>query len=215
MKKKRKNKFSINKFLKGFTLVELLAVIVILAIIMIIAIPAVLNTMETARRKTFMEFAQKVYLESQKKYIEDLTFNNLISTNYTHYVYSIRDDLNLTNVGDFWGMVQVTKNDKNELDFIILLVNKEFYLGKGNYDDTGIVESDIQPRSEIDNVVRGFGIDGYNKAEDLTKEMYVTYMISKQNCNTLDEDYVDAKTNTIIATNYSHLGNWNNGTCTK
>ena len=34
---------------KGFTLVELLAVIVILAIIMIIAIPAVLQTMESAR----------------------------------------------------------------------------------------------------------------------------------------------------------------------
>jgi type IV pilus assembly protein PilA len=40
---------------KGFTLVELLAVIVILAIIMIIAIPAVLNTMQTARKKSFME----------------------------------------------------------------------------------------------------------------------------------------------------------------
>ena len=41
---------------KGFTLVELLAVIVILAIIMIIAIPSVLATMSTARKKTFEEF---------------------------------------------------------------------------------------------------------------------------------------------------------------
>ena len=45
---------------KGFTLVELLAVIVILAIIMIIAIPAVLETMQSARKKTFKEYAMKV-----------------------------------------------------------------------------------------------------------------------------------------------------------
>ena len=38
---------------KGFTLLELLAVIVILAIIMIIAIPAVSNTLEMTRKKSF------------------------------------------------------------------------------------------------------------------------------------------------------------------
>ena len=46
---------------KGFTLVELLAVIVILAIIMIIAIPSVLDTLDTARKKTFIEYVFKVY----------------------------------------------------------------------------------------------------------------------------------------------------------
>lgn len=38
---------------KGFTLVELLAVIVILAILIIFAMPAVISTMETARAGTF------------------------------------------------------------------------------------------------------------------------------------------------------------------
>ena len=38
---------------KGFTLVELLAVIVVLAIIMIIAIPNVLDAMAKARRNSF------------------------------------------------------------------------------------------------------------------------------------------------------------------
>ena len=199
---------------KGFTLVELLAVIVILAIIMIIAIPAVLNTMQTARKKTFMEFAQKVYLESQKRYIEDSTFNNLISTNYTHYIYSIRDDLNLNNVGDYWGMVRIIKNERNELTFIIFLVNKEFYLFEGSINVKGIVESDIHPRSEVDSVMSEYGEYGINKIEDVTKEMFVTYLISNKLCNTLDEDYVDPKTNTIIATNESHSENWNNGTCT-
>ena len=54
---------------KGFTLVELLAVIVILAIIMIIAIPAVLNTMETAKRKSMINFAEKIINEVEKTYM--------------------------------------------------------------------------------------------------------------------------------------------------
>ena len=38
---------------KGFTLVELLAVIVVLAIIMIIAIPAVVESMNNAKKGSF------------------------------------------------------------------------------------------------------------------------------------------------------------------
>lgn len=44
----------------GFTLVELLAVIVILAIIMIIAIPTVLETMASARRSSFAIYIEKL-----------------------------------------------------------------------------------------------------------------------------------------------------------
>ena len=44
----------------GFTLVELLAVIVVLAIIMIIAIPSVLDVMNTARKKAFVMYVDKI-----------------------------------------------------------------------------------------------------------------------------------------------------------
>lgn len=44
---------------KGFTLVELLAVIVVLAIIMIIAIPSVLTAMDNAKKNSFKIFAQR------------------------------------------------------------------------------------------------------------------------------------------------------------
>lgn len=51
----------------GFTLVELLAVIVVLAIIMIIALPNVLDSLSTAKEKSFKEMAIKMYNEAQKK----------------------------------------------------------------------------------------------------------------------------------------------------
>jgi type IV pilus assembly protein PilA len=64
----RKERFLMNNR-KGFTLVELLAVIVILAIIMIIAIPSVLGTLTTARQKTFVEYVTRVYKAGQEQYL--------------------------------------------------------------------------------------------------------------------------------------------------
>ncbi len=99
----------------GFTLVELLAVIVILAIIMIIAIPAVLNTMESARKKTFLEYIDKVGTTAQSKFVSDQLKGELtISSNI---VYDVNKDLDLSNTGKFKGYVLV--NDKSEV-FITL-----------------------------------------------------------------------------------------------
>lgn len=54
---------------KGFTLVELLAVIVILGVIMVIAIPSVLETMQVAKTKSLQEYAQKVRNVGKRKYL--------------------------------------------------------------------------------------------------------------------------------------------------
>lgn len=53
---------------KGFTLVELLAVIVVLAIIILIAMPAVLNSMEKARKNSFAIEANEVVKSAQTAY---------------------------------------------------------------------------------------------------------------------------------------------------
>ena len=52
---------------KGFTLVELLAVIVVLAIIMIIAIPQVMDSMASAKKNSLLVEARKVLNKTMEK----------------------------------------------------------------------------------------------------------------------------------------------------
>lgn len=94
---------------KGFTLVELLAVIVILAIIMVIAIPAVLETMTSAKRKSFGEYAMKVSTGAEKQYLED----QLTSNPGTCVLYDIKKDLGFSSTGNYEGyvIVKMTNND--------------------------------------------------------------------------------------------------------
>ena len=92
---------------KGFTLVELLAVIVILAIIMIIAIPSVLDTVETAKQKTFRQFMQKSYNAGVQKLFLMEEFDGIerpSGYDEVSYIFDIDDDLDLTNTGDFDGI---------------------------------------------------------------------------------------------------------------
>ena len=45
---------------KGFTIIELLAVIVVLSIILVIAVPRVLNVIEESKKKSFEISANKL-----------------------------------------------------------------------------------------------------------------------------------------------------------
>ena len=73
---------------KGFTLVELLAVIVILALIALITAPVVLNVIENSQQKTyrrsidmygkaFSKAVAEYYLDHERDAITSLTFNDV------------------------------------------------------------------------------------------------------------------------------------------
>ncbi len=63
---------------KGFTLVELLAVIAILAILVIIALPNVINMYTTAKKNTFVTEVQNLAKSAGSKYIQESMIGNSI-----------------------------------------------------------------------------------------------------------------------------------------
>ncbi len=60
---------------KGFTLVELLAVIAILAILVIIALPNVMGMFNQAKENSFTTEIKTVYQQAEQKWISDSMFN--------------------------------------------------------------------------------------------------------------------------------------------
>ena len=64
---------------KGFTLVELLAVIAILALLVIIALPNVLKMFNQAKKDTFLTESKNIYKEISKKYISETMKGNKIN----------------------------------------------------------------------------------------------------------------------------------------
>ncbi len=174
---------------KGFTLVELLAVIVILAIIMIIAIPSVLGTMTTARQKSFCEYVTKVYMAAQNKYMAAQTLGTGdIGSSFTAviegtsiYYYNIKTDLGLENVGDYKGYVGIIKptTDHPKPYFIIVLSDSNYALVTGDYpyyiyDKEPTTENLIDVDENYTTILNAFenAIDLDNKTVDMSKIPY-------------------------------------------
>ena len=118
------------KIEKGFTLVELLAVIVILAIIMLIAIPAVLSTLEVARRKAFIEYTDKVANLAEQKTLSTELLLETSSNECT--IYDITKDLDLSSTGDYKGYILVKKTNTGK-EYIITMWDDNLMLRPYNY----------------------------------------------------------------------------------
>ena len=117
---------------KGFTLVELLAVIVILAIIMIIAIPSVLGTLETARQKTFVEYVTRVMEAGQNQYLTQVSAGSLNTnspacgsswtkqcSNNGVYFFDIKTGLGLSSTGSYEGWVGIVPSSASSSETTI------------------------------------------------------------------------------------------------
>jgi len=137
----------------GFTLVEVLAVIVVLGIIMVLATPSVLSTIDVAKKKSFMAFVQKVATRGQAQFLIDSDTEESPDFFAIEYVYDITTDLDLENIGTYKGMYMhvfcadnsegwcwsddYSKDDRD----IVFLYNDEFIFN--GYLDKEIKESDI------------------------------------------------------------------------
>jgi uncharacterized repeat protein (TIGR02543 family)/prepilin-type N-terminal cleavage/methylation domain-containing protein len=94
----------------GFTLVEILAVIVILALLMIIAIPSVLDAMNKAKKENFYLYAQSLNSKATDKYIQQSDSDPDIAS---CAVYDISSDLDISSTGDYEGWVKVERTAVN------------------------------------------------------------------------------------------------------
>lgn len=90
---------------KGFTLVELLAVLVITSLIMIIAIPSIMNAINK-KRNDISDDAKMMIYDAADLYISN--YSSVIQSNTTYCI--ILDDL--VNAGYLTSPVKDFKNDK-------------------------------------------------------------------------------------------------------
>lgn len=128
---------------KGFTLVELLAVIVVLAIIMIIAIPAVVESMNNAKKGSFKIYAQKALGNAESTFqSEDLlgtlptdgTDANRKLVDSGCYCYSLAG-VGLTSSGNFKGYITISLDAKREATYRVTLTDNSYHTLGSTYTD--------------------------------------------------------------------------------
>lgn len=139
---------------KGFTLVELLAVIVILGVLLLIAVPAVQNIIKSSKRKAF-ESAAKLAVENVETVASTEKIEDSIAECYVpinKYTYTITDKDGKTEKvtvegiklerGSFGtgttGYIKVDASGKGT----ITISNSEYMIKDGTSTNAGAVASD-------------------------------------------------------------------------
>lgn len=120
---------------KGFTLIELMFVMVLLAIMVIIAYPYVLNSYKKAQKDTFLTEAKSVYRRSKEKYSTDAYNGN---KSYKTITDSDASSLNLSN-SEIKYCVHLT--DKGNVIDIRVTNGKYYVEGLEDFLSTGTLET--------------------------------------------------------------------------
>ena len=102
---------------KGFTLVELLAVIAILALLVIIALPNVLSMFNNAKKDLFLTEAKNVFKESTKKYISDNMHNSNEGNIYCKSETDSKNPLDM-DIGDTYYYIEKDSTGKT-IKFVV------------------------------------------------------------------------------------------------
>ena len=146
---------------KGFTLVELLAVIAILAILVIIALPNVLKMFNDAKKNSFLTEAKTVYSEAGKKYISD----SITSPGNNEYVYckSKTDSLNLLSLSGREINYYIKTDSNGNVNTIVVWDDTRYVAKKDSkIDVTSLTESkdttDDIKNATCENIVEVVGL---------------------------------------------------------
>ena len=136
---------------KGFTLVELLAVIVIMGILMMVAIPSVTRTIENSRKDTFVDIAKSYGNAVRTLWTSDnLTCEGIVS--------SAVDD------GDYYILINTKEGAKESLPVLLDQGGKSSW---GNRDVNGYVRVNISTTLGVKDTEDK---DGDGNTEEFTEE---------------------------------------------
>ena len=185
---------------KGFTLVELLAVIVILAVILVIAVPQIMSVIESARKGSIESTAKLIAEGAEREYT-----NRKILGKDTNVLCS---DVSSMNSNDY-GSCSITFDNTGKATVTITGKGKfEGYTCNGNSTNMECVKGEIPGSTETDaqyfsysEVEGGVAITGYLAVSDVIndvivkdKDKCVSYFLSpienpsdtqKENANTI------------------------------
>lgn len=125
---------------KGFTLVELLAVIVVLAVIILIAMPAVMNAMEKARKNAFVLEAEEIVKIAQTAYSDAVMSGKTGNSFCVSYNYLKNNGFLEKKDNNYNGSVLITINPSGKASYKI-------WLSSANYHFDGISSEQISSDS--------------------------------------------------------------------
>ena len=126
---------------KGFTLVELLAVVVVLGLLLTIAVPATINVTKSASKKALVQIGRLAVQEAEKRYVKDMEEHGDFFADYNGGIfmaYDFNEDLNIGK-GKVNGAILFAKwddgyynNNEDALrySYFITYFNKEYFVQK-------------------------------------------------------------------------------------
>lgn len=211
---------------KGFTLVELLAVIAILAILVIIALPNVLGMFQSAKKNTFATELQNIYKAASTQFVSDsmraagqqsrgLSYARVGGTNCPNY-----NELDLSGTTTIDYIIQFSLSGRVE-KFVATDGAYQFVYEDGDLKIEQIDTSKFDSATKVtyDYTVKTIAdeLDNYTKAKkngtayDFSQVSFRTDYVKKSNSSDSDEDTTEGETTeadepvacgTYVFTNY-------------
>ena len=130
---------------KGFTLVELLAVIAIMAILLIIALPNVLKMFNESKEKIFLTESKSVFKEAINQTIKDRNFSDVI------YCKSMNDEVNPLGMSGREIYYYIKANVNDNTGTIIVWDNERYVKYKGDKLDPSVLDNAEKITDDIKN----------------------------------------------------------------
>ena len=134
---------------KGFTLVELLAVIAILAILVIIAVPNIISMYNNSKKQVFLNEAQTVAVTSTRKYLTENMYEAEQSNIYCKSKTDEKSPIELTGAKKYY---YVELGEDGEINKLILWDDKKYikYISDGTRDVKDLTIDEIVEQDNTD-----------------------------------------------------------------